>query len=113
MPKETSFSGPYVSAAFVCEKVLLEPGNVPTFVRVVDRFTVPVFSQPLPPGLPPPVVQANLIVLIKAGDFGAGRHTITIKLQKPDGSYLPDNPQSLFFNGSDDAGHGVVRAMWP
>jgi|SRR5579871_623163 len=106
MQKETTFQGPYVGAAFLCEKVLMEAGNVPTFVRMVDRFTVPMFSQPIPPGfqLPPKIVQAQLVLLLRAGDIGAGRHTITIKLEKPDGSYGPDQSAPIFFQGTGENG---------
>jgi hypothetical protein len=106
MPKETTFQGPHVGAAFLCEKVLVEQGNVPTFVRVVDRFTVPVFSQPIPPGVPmlPNMVQASLVVMLKAGDIGAGRHTIIVKLEKPDGSYGFEQPATIFFQGSGENG---------
>jgi hypothetical protein len=104
---ESSFSGPYIAAAFLCEKVLLEQGNVPTFVRVVDRFTIPKFSGPIPPGiqLPQQSVQVTLVVILKAGDLGAGNHRMAIRLQKPDHTYGPDNPPlSVFFQGSDDNG---------
>ncbi len=32
---------PLVSAAFICEKVLIEGGNVPTAVRIVDTVFLP------------------------------------------------------------------------
>lgn len=105
MSDDIQFRGPHVGAALICEKVLLEQGNVPTFVRVVDRFTVPVFSQPIPDGVQVPQgIQANLVVLVKAGDIGAGRHSVTIKLQKPDGSYAPEQKAQIFFQGSQENG---------
>jgi hypothetical protein len=106
MPKETTVSGPYVAAAFLCEKVLLEQGMVPTFVRVVDRFTIPTFSQPLPPGvqMPQQNVQATLVVMVKAGDVGIGTHTLKIKFEKPDGSYGPEQSVPIFFQGGDENG---------
>lgn len=107
MPKEDRVSGPYVSAAFLCEKVLLE-GNVPSFIRVVDRFAVPVFTQPLPPGvqlpIPQQMLQATLVVMLKAGDIGPGRYTLTIKLEKPDGLYAQDQAVQIFFQGSGENG---------
>jgi len=106
MASEASFSGPYIAGAFLCEKVLVEPGNVPTFVRVVDRFTVPTFSGPLPPGvqIPQQMVQATLVIMLKSGDLGAGKHAMRIRLQKPDLTYLPESPASVFFQGGDDNG---------
>lgn len=106
MATDYSFSGPHLAAAFLCEKILIERDNVPTFVRVVDRFSVPVFSGKLPPGvqLPQQILQCTLVVSLKAGDLGAGKQTIRIKLQKPDGSYLPENVSQVFFNGGEDNG---------
>lgn len=103
---ESGFSGPYIAAAFLCEKVLIEAGNIPTFVRVVDRFMVPKFAQPLPPGvqIPQQTIQVNLVVILKAGDLGAGSHTLKIRIQKPDQSYAAENNVPLFFQGSDDNG---------
>jgi hypothetical protein len=111
MPREESVSGPYVVAALLCEKVLIEQGGVPTFVRVVDRFTVPMFSQPIPAGVqvPPQAVQAFLVVMIRAADMGAGRHTLTIKLEKPDGRYAPQQQAPIFFQGSGE--HGAMLQM--
>jgi len=99
------FGGPWVQSALLCEKLLLEAGNVPTFVRVVDRFTVPKIGQ-LPPGIlvPPHVLQFTLVVMMKSGDLGTGSHTVRIRLQKPDQSYAPDTTATVFFNGGDDNG---------
>jgi hypothetical protein len=106
MANENSFSGPHLSAAFLCEKVLVERDNVPSFIRVAERFTVPVFVGEPPPGvqLPPQIVQTTLVISLKSGDLGAGKHNVRVRMQKPDGSYLKENVASVFFNGGDDNG---------
>jgi hypothetical protein len=106
MANENSFSGPHLFAAFLCEKILIERDNVPTFVRVAERFMVPVFVGQPPAGvqLPPQIVQTTLVVGLKSGDLGAGKHTVRVKMQKPDGSYLQENLAPVFFNGGDDNG---------
>jgi hypothetical protein len=99
-------SGPHLSAAFLCERILQERDGVPSFIRVVDRFLVPVIGK-LPPGIQqmqPPVLQVILVISLKAGSLGAGKYNIRIKLNKPDGSEMQDNTHSVFFNGSDDNG---------
>jgi hypothetical protein len=108
------FTGPHISAAFLCEKVLVEPGNVPTFVRVVDRFTIPKFSGTLPPGvqLPPQQpLQFTLVVMLKSGDLGAGSHPLIIKLQKPDKTYASTVEASIFFQGGDDNGAMIMTPI--
>jgi hypothetical protein len=105
------FTGPHVSAALICEKVLMEAGNIPSFIRVVDRFTIPKFTG-LPAGvqLPQQVVQFSFVVILKAGDLGSGSHKLKIRFQKPDGSYVsPDQELSIFFQGGDD--NGVMHTL--
>lgn len=111
MANESSFSGPYIQAALICEKMLAEPGNVPTFVRVVDRFDVPKFAGPLPPGVQmmPQVIQFTLVIMLKSGDLGSGRHDLVIRLQKPDGSYAPEGHVPIFFQGSQE--NGAMAAL--
>jgi hypothetical protein len=105
------FSGPHLNAAFLCERVLQERDNVPSFIRVAERFFIPVPMGKLPHGIqvPPPILQTNLIISLKAGSLGTGKYKLRVKINKPDGSVLQDIPHSIFFNGSDDNGvlHGV------
>jgi hypothetical protein len=103
-------SGPHLAAAFLCEKVLQEPDQVPSFIRVVERFMVPVFPNP-PQGMQiqQPAIQITLVVSLKAGSIPGGKYIVQVKLQKPDGSNAPDNNIPVFFNGSDD--NGVLIAM--
>jgi len=105
MSQEVGISGPHISAAFLCEKVLVERDGVISFIRVVDRFTIPVFEN-LPPGVqvPAPVIQVTIAVALKAGSIGTGKFKVTVRGQKPDGSRLPDNNQQVFFQGGEDTG---------
>lgn len=69
---------------------------------------VPVFVQPpqLPPGvqMPQATIQVTLVVLLKSGGLGGGKYGIRIKANSPTGKPLPDNQQSVFFNGGEDNG---------
>jgi hypothetical protein len=100
-------SGPHVAAAFLCERVLQERDMVPSFIRVVDRFLVPVMPK-LPPGMQlqmqPPTLQVTLVISLKAGTLGGGSYNIRVKIHKPDGSEMSETVVPVFFNGSDDNG---------
>jgi len=102
--------GPHISAAFLCEKVLVERDSVASFIRVVDRFTVPVFSN-VPAGLklPDPTIQVTLVISLKAGSVGAGTHPVKIGMYKPDGSVAFESTASAFLSGSED--NGVLMAI--
>jgi hypothetical protein len=106
-------SGPHLSAAFLCERILIERDGVPSFIHVAERFTIAVLP-PLPPGIPPPpipppVISTNLVTSLKAGDLKIGKYELTIKRQNPDGLYEPDNIQQIFFNGSEES--GIVQGI--
>ena len=106
--KDESFAisaGPHLSAAFLCEKVLTERDGVYSIIRMVDRFTLPVFKN-VPPGvqIPPPVVQGTLVVAVKGGGLPAGKYTIKAVGQKPDGGFLPEGNAQVFFPGGEDNG---------
>ena len=77
-------------------------------MRAVDRFTVPKVSGPLPPGVQLNMIQRplefTLVVALKSGDLGSGKHDVTIRLQKPDMTYVQDNNASVFFSGGEDNG---------
>jgi len=103
---EIRISGPFVSAAFLCEKILVERDNTPSYIRAIDRFTITTFEQ-LPPGVqtpPPATIQVTIAISLKAGDVGAGSHKLRIVQRKPDGSTGMDVTVPVFLSGSDDNG---------
>lgn len=114
MPRPAGLAGPFVSAALLCEKVLTEIDQVPTFVRVAERYTIPVMPTRLPPGmpippLPPSLVQCTLVVLLKAGDLPGGRYAIRIDHIPPEGPEARGPEGAVVFNGSDENG-AMIRS---
>ncbi len=115
MAIEEGLSGPHLSMAFLCEKILVEKDNVQTFVRVVERFTIPVLPK-LPPEvqLPPNILvnqllQCNMVIGFKAGTIHGGKYHMSIRLTKPDGGQMPENKFDVFLNGSDE--NGVIAVL--
>ena len=111
-------SGPHLSAAFLCEKILTEKDNVPSFIRIIERFTIPTFPRlpeevQFPSGFQPliPAIQANLVVMLKAGGLSTGKYSIRIALIKPDATEFPSNTVEVFFNGGDDNGVLVISPI--
>ena len=105
MVEERLGSGPHLSVAFLCEKVLIERDGVFSIIRVVDRFTIPVFGV-VPPGvqIPPPVIQAAMVVGLKAGSVATGQYNVRIRGIKPDGGQFLETNAQMFFPGGEDAG---------
>lgn len=100
-------SGPHIAAAFLCEKVLREHDGVLSFIRVVDRFTVPAPTEQAPKS----TIQATLVVSFKTGSLPVGRYSITVRPQKPDGESLPVATSMSFFDGVPEGGVNLIAPM--
>ena len=71
---------PLVQAACVCERVIVEPDNVPSLIRVVDTY----FLSPIPPNLGvPAAVELTLFICLRSGDV-RGEFEVAIRFVPPD-----------------------------
>ena len=96
-------SGPYLTGALFCEKVLREADGVLSLIRVVDRWTV---TGPLE-RMPLTVIQTTLVILMRSGIF-RGSSQITVGPESPSGIRMPIMTFPVVFEGDDDRGVGVV-----
>jgi len=95
--------GPYLVAAFFCDRVLREQDGVVSVIRIVDRWTVngPAESMPLT------VLQTNLVILFKSGLY-RGTGQITITPISPSNARMEPIVLPIVFGGDDDAGTGAI-----
>ena len=92
---------PLVQVACICEKVLIEPDNVPTLVRVVDTFVLQ--PQPAsPPGVPIGV-QLTIFVSLKSGEV-VGDFEVGVRVNSPEGKDRPLSRWPVEFKGGE---HGA------
>ena len=98
--------GPYLQAAFFCEKALREADGVLSFIRVVDKWTVNGPAETMPPT----VIQTNLVIAMKSG-IHRGSSQITITPTSPSGKIMQPIVIPAFFEGDDDRGVAIVAAM--
>ena len=93
-----TIGGPYIAAAFLCEKVLRESDGVNSFIRVVDRLIVNVGgSQDQPTS-----VKSNLVlVLMFKSGTARQKMSITIRPTSPTGKVLGKVQVSQLFEGED------------
>lgn len=98
--------GPYLQAAFFCEKALREVDSVLSFIRVVDKWTVNGPSQTIPPT----VIQTNLVILMKSG-IHRGPSQIMITPTSPSGKVMSPIPIQTVFEGDDDRGIAIVAGV--
>jgi hypothetical protein len=75
--------GPYVRAAFLCERLLTEKDDVLTAVRLVDKFWTEFPADADDIGLPT-IVNATMLVSFVAGDVH-GDHVASVRALSPSG----------------------------
>jgi uncharacterized protein DUF6941 len=96
---------PLIAAAFVCERVLQEKGDVYSAIRIVDTYTTKIMAiTPIPDSgtaplvdgpqtpaggqvlstTPGQVLDMSALVMVRAGDL-TGKHELTVEMCAPDG----------------------------
>jgi hypothetical protein len=98
--------GPYLQAAFFCEKALREVDGAFSFIRAVDRWNIPGPT----PTMPPTIIQATLVALFKSGTFRASAPLVITPIS-PTNVRMPPIILPVLFEGDDERGGGVVLPM--
>ena len=102
--------GPYLLAAFLCERVLNETDGVQSAIRIVDRFThsvvVDTHNVPMEPFNHP----ITFFLLLKAG-VASGSYNLRITLVKPSGDSPEPFQQPIYFEGDEDRGVALSLGM--
>jgi len=102
--------GPHLSAAFLCERVLIEQDGVKSAIRIVDRTTRTVIGPSPPPEMPPFPHSYFLLLRLKSGQ-ARGPATVTIRFVKPSGESPTPLIQTIHFEGEDDRGVDLVTQL--
>ncbi|HEX6737059.1 MAG TPA: hypothetical protein VF310_02190, partial [Vicinamibacteria bacterium] len=88
---------PFVQTACVCEKVLIEPDQVVSLIRIVDTYVI--YLPPNTPAPPPGVgLDLTAFVGLKSGD-AVGRFDVGLRIQDPDGESKPIRHWPIVLNG--------------
>lgn len=104
---------PYVTAALLCEKVLLEKDESVSVIRIADKLQ---YRVEIPKNLPRelmkdvrPMVNVQGLVSVKSGDV-TGDHKITVVCQRPDGDRKTVFEQIFSLQGQDH-GQNIILNM--
>lgn len=95
-----SDQGPYVKAAFFCDRVLQEPDGVISPIRIVDRITHTGHGSDIPEEMPPFSYRIFAVVMLVPGR-ARGRHSVRLELENPSGELRMIGGQDLLFEGED------------
>lgn len=104
----TESSGPYLTAAVLCERVLQEKDDVISIIRMIDRLTVIVNAAGSPETMPPAAVNLTALIALKSGS-ARGRMTVKWRTETPSGLKLPDQLFPVFFEGEDRGANLVIN----
>jgi len=90
---------PLVQIACIAEKVLIEPDNVASLIRVVDTYNLPALPEAPAPGV---LFQTELTAFIslKSGDV-VGEFEVGLRLRNPDGKDSPIRMWKTEFLGGE------------
>jgi hypothetical protein len=97
---------PYVAAACLCEKVILEPDGVASLIRIVDTYTLKV-----PTTVPPsfrPAIELTVFVSIKSGDV-TGQHEVGLLLRQPNRKSPPIQKWPVVLNGGEHGANVTIN----
>jgi len=88
-------SGPFLTTAVLCERVLEEKDGALSIIRVIDR----VVAQ-LVPEAPPPVFNCKVVITLRSGT-AQGRSTVNVRRQKPSGQLDEPLTVQVLFEGQE------------
>jgi len=89
--------GPYVTAAFFCERVLREADGVPSFIRAVDTWIVNGSTESMTMN----VLPMTVVVMMRSG-ARRGPAQLTLTPTTPSGNKMPTIAIPVEFEGDDD-----------
>jgi hypothetical protein len=98
-PESLPETGPFLTMAVLCEKVLVEQGGAFSVIRVTDTLGQSA-SGPESPEQMPPFIAENLtmVIVLRAGQ-AKGRFGIKIRPEEPSGHQLPSVEESIQLTG--------------
>jgi hypothetical protein len=77
-------AGPFINAAFFCEKVIEDKEGVLSAIRIVDRVINTAVGLDTPTAMPPMPVALTLVITLKSG-AAKGRLDVRIAVERPSG----------------------------
>lgn len=102
--------GPFLGAAFLCEKVLREADGVISAIRIVDRINRSTIGPELRKEMEPFDHNLFLLLMFKSGSARGGMELI-IRLEDPSGASKSPLTQTINFEGDDERGTNVVADL--
>ncbi len=104
-------SGPYLAAAFVCERVLQEADGVVSAIRIIDRLTQLVGGPDVPDELQSFQQPVTIFIGLKAGS-ARGRYKVRLQIEKPSGEQGPHIEAPVHFEGEERGVNMILNTLF-
>lgn len=99
-----NYGGPYLQVAALCERVIQEPDNAITVIRIVDTLTFTIPETRSAAAMEGGAYQVLAVVIFKDGSF-KGKQILTIRGLSPDGKvFVNDILAPIPFKGKGETG---------
>lgn len=100
--------GPYLQAAFFCEKVLSETDGVLSLIRVVDRVTQSVASPTAPDVMEPFYYPLTGVIMLKSGP-ARGTFQVRVDVEPPSGLRKTGPSFTVLLEGEDRGANLILN----
>ena len=101
-------TGPYLTMAVFCERVLREADGVMSLIRIIDRLTHTEGGPDAPEQMPPVDSTMSMVINLKAGE-ARGAVTVTIDEEAPSGIKRPVFSNRMLMEGADRGNNQVLN----
>ena len=101
-------TGPYLSAAVLCQSVLEEKDGVVTLVRLIDRLLIASQGPEAPPTLPPTSINLTAVIWLRSGE-ARGSHTLKLRPELPSGQSLDAAQVTVHLEGEERGARSVIN----
>jgi hypothetical protein len=103
-------TGPFLTAAFFCEKLLQEVDGVKSAIRIVDRVVMQAEGPQPPNEMPKFNLPLNLFLQFKSGSV-RGPLQLEVRMVKPSVDTKTIISRTVSFEGEDDRGTDIACLM--
>ena len=103
-----NIGGPFLQAAFFCEKVLQEKDGVLSAIGIVDRFTHSTSAEGAPDIMPQFNIGVSILIGLKSGDV-KGKWELKVNPIAPSGQELPGFVGPVLFEGEERGAAIVIQ----
>lgn len=103
-------SGPHLTAALICERILQEQDGVISAIRIIDRITR-VANVPGDSAFEQFQTPIAILICFKSG-AARGRHNVTMQVEKPSGEQGPATVFPVQMEGEDRGVNLVLNTMF-